>query len=161
MNALNAFRAEAWPISNAGQDGRHLLEQVVVASEHADGRGAVHLSPDQALYVQSRLSQIAVAYFPHHRSNGRHPHDQQTTHAGCLDSHTVAPCGAEAWPVIGDGAAVPADVEKVLVVSDHRDGRGAVHLSPDQALYIEERLSRIALEFLHDKGWGGEDARNQ
>ena len=27
--------------------------------------------------------------------------------------------------------------------------------------YVEECLTHITLDFLHDKGWGGEDARSQ
>jgi hypothetical protein len=70
-------------------------------------------------------------------------------------------CGAEAWPVISDDAALPVDLEKVVIVSEHPDGRGAVHLAPDQALCVEEFLTHITLDFLHDTGWGGEDARSQ
>ena len=62
MAKLSTCGAEAWPVSHAGRDGRRSLETIVVMSEHADGRGAVHLTADQALYVQSRLSQIAVTF---------------------------------------------------------------------------------------------------
>jgi hypothetical protein len=109
MAKLSQYGAEAWPVSHAGRDGRRSLETVVVMSEHADGRGTVHLTADQALYVQSRLSQIAVAFLPHHRCTGVHPHRQATTHP--------------------DGPAV--------------------------------HMTHITLDFLHDKGWGGEDARSQ
>jgi hypothetical protein len=153
--------AEACPISHAGVGGRHKLEQIVIASDHADGRGSVHLTVDQALYVQSRLSQIAVTFLPHHLCNGQHPHDQATTHPDGPAVHHLATCGAEAWPIATDGAGLPADLEKVVIESDRPDGRGPTHLSPEQVLCIEERLTHIALDFLHDKGWGGEDARNQ
>jgi hypothetical protein len=153
--------AEAWPISHAGLGGRHKLEQIVIASDHADGRGSVHLTVDQALYVQSRLSQIAVTFLPHHLCNGQHPHDQATTHPDGPAVHHLATCGAEAWPIATDGAGLPADLEKVVIESDRPEGCGPTHLSPDQVLCIEERLSHITLDFLHDKGWGGEDARNQ
>ena len=76
---LSTCGAEAWPVSHAGRDGRRSLETIVVMSEHADGRGAVHLTADQALYVQSRLSQIAVTFLLT-IGNGVHPHRQATTH---------------------------------------------------------------------------------
>jgi hypothetical protein len=161
MAKLSQYGAEAWPVSHAGRDGRRSLETVVVMSEHADGRGTVHLTADQALYVQSRLSQIAVAFLPHHRCTGVHPHRQATTHPDGPAVHTLASCGAEAWPIVSEGAGLPPDLEKVVVESDHPGGRASVHLSPEQALYVEERLTHITLDFLHDKGWGGEDARSQ
>lgn len=161
MTKLSTCGAEAWPISHEGREGRRSLETIVVMSEHADGRGAVHLTADQALYVQSRLSQIAVTFLPHHRCNGVHPHLQATTHPDGPAVHTLASCGAEAWPVFGEDAGIPPDLEKVVVESDRPDGRASIHLSPEQALYVEERLTHITLDFLHDKGWGGEDARIQ
>jgi hypothetical protein len=161
MTKLNACGAEVWPISHEGREGRRRLETIVVMSEHADGRGAVHLTADQALYVQSRLSQIAVTFLPHHRCNGAHPYRQATTHPGGPAVHTLASCGAEAWPVFVEGAGIPPDLEKVVVESDRPNGRASIHLSPEQSLYVEERLTHITLDFLHDKGWGGEDARSQ
>lgn len=161
MAKLSTCGAEAWPVSHAGRDGRRSLETIVVMSDHADGRGAVHLTADQALYVQSRLSQIAVTFLPHHRCDGAHPHRQATKHPDGPVVHTLARCGAEAWPVVSEDAGRLPDLEKVVVESDRPDGRAAVHLSPEQALYVEERLTHITLDFLHDKGWGGEDARSQ
>jgi hypothetical protein len=161
MIKLSTSGAEAWPISHAGRNGRRQLDQIVVMSEHGDGRGAVHLTADQALYVQSRLSQIAVMFLPHHHCNGAHPANQATTHPDIPAIHPLAECGAEAWPVVSEGAELPPDLEKVVVESDRPDGRASVHLSPEQALYVEERLTHITLDFLHDKGWGGEDARSQ
>ena len=161
MIKLSTCGAEAWPVSHAGRDGRRQLEQIVVMSEHGDGRGAVHLTADQALYVQSRLSQIAVRFLPHHHCNGAHPHRQVTTHPDGPAVHTLASCGAEAWPVFVEGPGIPPDLEKVVVESDRPDGRASIHLSPEQSLYVEERLTHITLDFLHDKGWGGEDAQSQ
>ena len=161
MNKLNKCGAEAWPISREVPKGWPVLEKVVVACEHADGCGSVHLSADQALYVHSRLSQIAGAFLPHHYWGGQHPHDQPTTHPNEPTVHELAKCGAEAWPIASEGIGIPPDLEKVVVESDHPGGRGPIHLSPDQALYIQDRLTHISLAFLHDKGWGGEDARSQ
>ena len=161
MTKLSTCGAEAWPISHEGREGRQNLETIVVMSEHADGRGAVHLTADQALYVQSRLSQIAVTFLPHHRCNGVHPYRQATTHPDGPAIHTLASCGAEAWPVFVEAAGISLDLEKVVVESDCPDGRASIHLSPEQALYVEERLTHITLDFLHDKSWGGEDAHAQ
>jgi hypothetical protein len=161
MNTLPRCGADVRPVSHEGRDGRRNLETIVVVSDHADGRGAVHLTAEQALYVQSRLSQIAVTFLPHHRCDGAHSHRQATTHPDGPVVHTLARCGAEAWPVVSEDVALPADLEKVVVVSDRPGGRASVHLSPEQALYVEERLTHITLDFLHDKGWGGEDARDQ
>jgi hypothetical protein len=161
MNMRLNYSAEVRPISHEGRDGRHFLEMVVVKSDHADGRGAVHLTVDQALYVQSRLSQIAVSYLPHHECNGQHAPDHPTTHPDGPAVRTLARCGAEAWPILCDSPDLLADLEKVVIESDCQSGCGPIHLSPAQALYVEERLTHISLDFLHDKGWGGEDARNQ
>ena len=161
MTKLSTCGAEAWPISHEGREGRQNLETIVVMSEHADGRGAVHLTADQALYVQSRLSQIAVTFLPHHRCNGVHPYRQATTHPDGPAVHTLASCRAEAWPVFVEAAGISLDLEKVVVESDRPDGRASIHLSPEQALYVEERLTHITLDFLHDKSWGGEDAHAQ
>jgi len=69
--------------------------------------------------------------------------------------------GAEARPVtrLQDGAVV---LDAVQVESDHPGhGRGVLYLTPDQLLYIQARLSQIAVAFLHENRWGGEDARDQ
>jgi hypothetical protein len=161
MKTLSSYGAEAWPISHENGRGRPTLDKVIVASEHADGSGTVHLSADQALYVQSRLSQIAGAFFPHHHSNGNHPHEQATMHPDGPAVHTLAGCGAEAWPIASESADIPPDLEKVVIECDCPGGQGPIHLSPDQVLYVQDRLTHITLAFLHDKGWGGEDARNQ
>jgi hypothetical protein len=161
MNTLSQWGADVRPVSHESRDGRHCLEKVVVISHHADGPGAVELTVDQALYVQSRLSQIAVTFLPHHQCSGQHSHDRPTTHPDDPAVHTLARCGAEAWPILCDGPEFPPDLEKVVIASDCQGGRGPIHLSPEQALYVEERLTHISLVFLHDKGWGGEDARNQ
>lgn len=161
MNKPCECGAEARPISHESVEGRHILEQIVIASDHADGCGSVHLTVDQALYIQSRLSQIAVTFLPHHQCNGLHPHHQATAHPDGPPAHDLGTCGAEAWPIACEGAGLLADLEKVVVESDRPDGCGPIHLSPEQVLCIEERLTHMALAFLHDKGWGGEDARNQ
>jgi hypothetical protein len=158
---LSTCGAEAWPVSHESPRGWPVLEKVIVACEHADGGGSVHLTTDQAIYVHSRLSQVTASFLPHHHWNGQHPHDQPTTHPGGPAVHELAMCGAEVWPVTGESTGVALDLEKVVVESDHPGGHGPIHLSPDQTLYIQDRLTHITLAFLHDKGWGGEDARSQ
>jgi hypothetical protein len=155
------YGAEAWPISHEGPYGRPVLEKIIVASEHADRSSSVHLTADQAVYVHSRLSQIACAFLPQHCWNGQHPHDQPTSHPDGPATHELAKCGAEAWPIASEGPEIRPDLEKVVVESNRPEGPGPVHLSPDQVLYVHNRLTHITLAFLHDKGWGGEDARNQ
>ena len=107
MNTLSSCGAQAWPISHEAATGRPTLEKIIVASEHADGSGTVHLSADQALYVQSRLSQIAGAFLPHHHCNGQHPHQQATTHPDGPAVHSLARCGAEAWPIASEEGGNP------------------------------------------------------
>ena len=48
-----------------------------------------------------------------------------------------------------------------LVEGDGPAGHGVVHLTPDQARYLHDRLTQITLAFLHENVWGGEDARAQ
>ena len=75
--------------------------------------------------------------------------------------HKLGTHGAEAWPIAREGTSSRPTLEKVVIESKHPDGHGVVHLSPDQALYIHSRLTQITLAFLHENGWGGEDARAQ
>jgi hypothetical protein len=62
MNTLKKNGAEAWPISREDFAYRPILEQVIIESNHPDGRGVIRLSPDQALYTISRLSLISMAF---------------------------------------------------------------------------------------------------
>lgn len=49
-------------------------------------------------------------------------------------------------------------LDAVEIESQHpSEGYGAVFLTPDQVLEIHARLSQIALAFLHENRWGGED----
>jgi hypothetical protein len=49
----------------------------------------------------------------------------------------------------------------VVIESEHPDGHGLIHLTPTQARYVHHRLTAIALDYLHEYGWGGEDGRAQ
>ena len=155
---LGAHEAEAWPISREDTGYRPILEKVVVESEHPDGHGVVRLSPDQALYVHSRLSGIAMAFL-HGRPGG-------VEHLGVADLpddhlYRLSRCGAKVWPISREADALPPVLEQVVVESEHPDGGGLIHLSPEQARYIHNRLTHITLAFLHENVWGGEDARAQ
>ena len=158
MHKLGTHGAEAWPIAREGTSYRPTLEKVVIESKHPDGRGVVRLSSDQALYAHSRLSHITMAFL--------HGRVDRVDHLG-VDRvpddhlHMLSRCGAKVWPISHEETDLPPVLEKVVIESDHPDGHGVVQLSPDQALYIHSRLTHITLAFLHENGWGGEDARAQ
>jgi hypothetical protein len=154
---LGAHGAEAWPVSREDTGYRPILDKVVVASRHPDGQGVIRLSPDQALYVHSRLSTISMIFLD--------GHPERVDHFGVdrlPDDHPskLSACGAKVWPVVQEDESPPA-LREVVVESEHPDGHGLVHLSPDQARYIHGRLTHITIAFLHDNGWGGEDSRAQ
>jgi hypothetical protein len=62
LDKLSTCGAKVWPISHEGTDLPPVLEKVVVESAHPGGSGVIHLSPDQALYVHSRLTHITLAF---------------------------------------------------------------------------------------------------
>jgi hypothetical protein len=68
---------------------------------------------------------------------------------------------AEAWPISREDTGYGPISEKVVIESEHPDAHGDIRLAPDQARYIQCRLSHITLTFLHENVWGGEDARGQ
>ena len=70
-------------------------------------------------------------------------------------------CAVEACPISHACVGGRHKLEQIVIASDHAEGCRPTHLSPEQVLCNEEHLSHIALDFLHDKGWGGEDARIQ
>lgn len=158
MRKLGRHAAEAWPISREDTGYRPILEKVIIESEHPDGHGVVRLSPEQALYAHSRLSHITMAFL--------HGHPEHVDHLG-VDHlpedhlHMLSRCGAKVWPISHEAASLPPTLEKVVVESEHPDGTGLIHLSPDQVRYIHSRLTHITLAFLHENVWGGEDARGQ
>lgn len=155
MSERGRKSAEAWPISRPGPGHRPILEKVIVESHHVDGNGVVHLTPDQALYVHSRLSHITSAFLrPNHETYEHYgveelPADHVTR---------MSRCGAKVWPISHEGEQLPPTLEKVVVESEHPDRHGLIHLTPDQAHYIHARLTHINLAFLHENIWGGEDS---
>jgi len=65
--------------------------------------------------------------------------------------------GATARPLIRQQSGV-ALLDAVQIESQHPvQGHGEVYLTPDQLLEIQARLTQIAIEFLHENRWGGED----
>jgi hypothetical protein len=158
MNTLKRNGAEAWPISREDFGHRPILDQVIIESKHPAGYGAVRLTPDQALYAQSRLSLIAMAFL--------HGHSEQVQGLGIAhlpDDHAamLSKCGAKVWPITHEADGSSSILEQVVIESEHPQGHGVIHLTPDQTRYIHSRLSHITLAFLHDNAWGGEDARIQ
>jgi hypothetical protein len=160
MNILHRHQngAEAWPISQEHKDYPPSLTKVIVASRHPDGRGEVHLTPDQALYAQSRLSVIKVAFL-----NG-HP---ESVHQFGIDqlpdehAEQMSGVGTRVWPIVDDETSPHPVLKEVVIENRHPDGHGLVHLTPEEARHIEHRLTEISLAFLHENVWGGEDARRQ
>jgi hypothetical protein len=135
-----------------------MLTKVIVASKNPDDRGEVHLTPNQALYAQSRLSIINVAFLNGHPDS---VHNLGTEHLPTAHADKAGDTGAKIWPIIDDETSAHPVRKEVILESRHPDGYGLVHLTPEEARHIEERLKQIALAFLHENTWGGEDARRQ
>ena len=160
MNVLHRHHngAEAWPISQEHTAHSPSLTKVIVASRHPDGKGEVHLTPNQALYGQSRLSMIKVAFLNGHQESVHH---LGTDHLPEAHADEMRGIGAKVWPIIGDETSSHPVLKDVVIESRHPDGYGLVHLTPDEARHIEHRLTEITLAFLHENVWGGEDALRQ
>jgi hypothetical protein len=161
MRKLGKLGAEAWPVAAEGSGYQRTLIKVVVESVHPLGHGRLHLSADQALYVHSRLTQIAAVFLHGDPTGGLRTADPDPTHRHEDPVVRLGREGAEAWPLSHAGADGRPVLEAVLVESVHPDGHGVVRLSPEQALAIRDRLEQITIAFLHENVWGGEDARTQ
>jgi hypothetical protein len=158
MSTRNPVGAEAWPISRPGPGHRPILEKVIIESQHPDGDGVLHLTPDQALYVHSRLSHVNSAFL--------HKNHAAFEHYGLpelpLDHlEQMSRSGAKVWPISHETDILPPTLEKVVVENNFKGEHALIHLSPRQAEYIHARLTHINLAFLHVNVWGGEDARGQ
>jgi hypothetical protein len=161
MSKLGKFGAEARPVEMDGQGSQRLLLKVVVESDHPLGHGRLHLSADQMLYVHSRLTQIAAVFL-----HPAHPDREHVCASGLPDRNEepvlrLGRYGAEVWPLTSNGADDGLVLEAVLIESMHPDGHGVVRLTPEQTLYIRDRLEQISISRLHENVWGGEDARIQ
>lgn len=119
------------------------LEAVRIQTHHPDlGNGAIYLDPIQTEYIHARLSQIEFAFL--HNIDG-----------GTLVT-TLNSCGAEALPV----SRIEGDIVSLQGIVLRR-GDERAYLVPEQIGEVRQQLEQIILEFLHDNGWGGEDARSQ
>jgi hypothetical protein len=136
------FQPKATPVTRSGA-GWTRLEAVEIASNHPTyGNGKVRLDPVQTEHIHARLSQIDFA-FSHHIQTG-----QLVT--------SLSPCGAEALPVSRiEGDTVTLDA---LVI---QKDQARVYLTPAEITAVRKDLERIVIDYLHDNGWGGEDARRQ
>src|SRR5215204_4928358 len=112
MNMPQKNGAEAWPISREGIGYRPILEQVIIKSNHPDGNGLVRLTPDQALYVYSRLSIIATAFL--HGHNGQ-VHRFGIEHLPEDHEDKLSACGAKVWPIRHEVEGSPAVLEQVVI----------------------------------------------
>ncbi|HEY7036131.1 MAG TPA: hypothetical protein VH482_32660 [Thermomicrobiales bacterium] len=161
MRMLGKFGAEAWPIVMAGQGSRRVLLKVIVGCNHPLGHGRLNPSADQALYVHSRLTQVAAELIhPGHaerqsiaESDPARRHDEPAARLGRY--------GAEVWALTSRWERSRPELEVVLIESVHPDGHGVVRLTPEQTLYVRDRLEQISIAHLHENVWGGEDARRQ
>ena len=153
---LGTFQADAWPV--VAFDRTTSLDQVIIESRHPAGNGRVHLSPEQALYVQSRLGLVATGCLHH---NGLSFSGLLADHGPDPTDHQMRESGARVWAIGHAQDGHDPAVEEVIVESQHQSGDGIVHLSAKQADFIATRLTHIAIEYLHDDVWGGEDARRQ
>lgn len=157
---LRRSGAEAWPVTSQETGYRPSLEKVVIESYHPEGHGVIRLTPDQALYAQSRLSTIISAFVEGANSSVRRlgGEDLPEDHEDRMN-----PVGAKVWAIYRETEDQSPVLDQVVIESDHPDGHGLVRLTPEQARHIHDRLTQITLAFLHDYGyeWGGEDARSQ
>ncbi|MFL5761145.1 MAG: hypothetical protein ACJ789_15610 [Thermomicrobiales bacterium] len=150
--------AEALVVNHDGPNHMQLLEEVVIRSDFPQGSGVVRLSPDQALYVHSRLSNVTMAFMHGHQEPVEH---LGITHLPDDHEHHLSRCGAKVWPIVRKDDTRPPVLQEVVIESEYPKGHAIVHLSPEQVRYIYERLTQIAFTYLHENAWGGEDARLQ
>jgi hypothetical protein len=153
---LGTVQADAWPV--IAHDRAGLLDHIIIESHHPAGNGRVYLSPEQALYVQSRLGLVTIGCLHH---DGQQVSGLLTDHGPDATDHQMRESGARVWAIVHPSEGGWPAVEELIVESLHRNGDGIVHLTAEQADVIATRLNHIAMEYLHDDVWGGEDARRQ
>jgi hypothetical protein len=122
--------------TNAG----HVLREVEIIARHPrHSSDVVYLDADQLPAV---LADMSIAAYSSGPANDHH-------------------CHAHAWHVHGEDGW--SDGEEVLRIESstllHGEGSCAVTREQEQLLF--KRLEAIALEYLHENVWGGEDARDQ
>ena len=115
---------------------------MIVESVHPAGRGLVHLTPNEALALLGRLSQLDAAFF-----HGAPPADL------VIHEVTRGADGELAWPVVRTNGRGTLACEEVVVADGA--GLGTVHLAPDQVRDLAHRLTALALVYLHKNAWEG------
>lgn len=145
---LGASGINVRPIERRGPGEERVLDEVVVESVHPTGHGRVLLTPDQALRLLGRLTQIDIALL-----HGALPVEF------ALKEATGATDGEPAWPIIRTTGRGTLECEEVVVADSA--GIGVVHLSPGQVGELLHRLTTLTLDYLHENVFGGEDARIQ
>ena len=130
MNRLHRSGVEAWPVRYEAYDYSPLLRKIIIVSNRPHDKSEVHLTPDQALYAQARLSVIKSAYL-----NGHSGSIHQLGSNQLPDDHAyrMTSCGAKVWTLIsGEGSTA-----EVLTGGDGEHSYRwirMVYLVPDEAL---------------------------
>ena len=149
--------AEVRPVSRMSNSGAPLLEGVVLYREGKDERHRLRLTTDQAAVVHARLRQIKMAFQPETRQAEAPLHvagvvapEHDPVYQG--DMHAVG-----VWPITQQiGEELPILVDVLIRADDHQ-----LHLTPDELVYIDSRLTHLLVAFMHQNQWGGEDAHRQ
>jgi hypothetical protein len=158
MRPSHFHGAEAHARFRQGAEHQEILSEVQVRNDHPAGSGRVHLTAEQALYAQSRLSLIAAAFLHGHREpvHGLAVDMLPSDHRSLLGRTHV-----RVWPICHEIYDDVWVLDEVVLESEHPDGDGMVHLSPEQAGDLHRQLTAITMRCLHENRWGGEDARAQ
>jgi hypothetical protein len=129
-----ATLAEARPITAHRHDQVELIAVQVKSDHPLQRNGIVYLSPDQLDCVHGELTTLAPGKY------------------GRFDCGS----GAEVRQMRHDDSSIGEDV--VCIRSEHPFGSGECCMTEHEARYIRSRLAQIAIAFLHENVWGGEDA---
>lgn len=131
-----ATRPEARPITAQRHDQVELVA-VQVKSDAPHRQGIVYLSPDQLDCVHAELTTLTPGKY------------------GRFDVGS----GAEVAQMRHNGS--PDEEDMVCIRTQHPYGNGECCMTEREARYIRSRLGQIAIAFLHENVWGGEDALAQ
>ena len=154
MGHPHQLRVDARPVTRDGPGRRPVLAGVVVAGHHPDGDGRLALTPDEFLYLHSRLDTITDGYG---LTEVPRPEVVQGEYLRRLRER-----GISVRPVAAPAEGGLPALEKVVVFkSGPGEAIARLTLTPAQAQALLARCTQIALEFLHDNAWGGESAWNQ
>lgn len=129
--------AEARPITVHRHDQVELVAVQVKSDHPVRGNSIVYLSPDQLDCVHAELTTLYPGKY------GRF----------------FCGSGAEVTRVPHDDSLGGDDM--VCIRTEHPFGDGEACMTEREARYIRSRLGQIAITFLHENVWGGEDALAQ